>query len=292
MIFDERLSKLRKETGLNQKDFANDLKIDPSKYNKWENGKTVPDFATVIKLAKRFDVTVDYLVGNSDVKRWENADISEKTGLSEKAVEMLVGIESIQRTINKISAGELSRTSDLTAEKIGAQKVSEIMNSDMENDISFQTVLSEFIANNRFYDFFIELIDYSFDKILLDQYENILKAYFAKNIDNALIKKFYGSGSFDDFEDLGEIAQESAISVIEDHFTNSITGKLFKDQRSNGDHECLSFLFYKEVQKILDSLTMKYKEEIIDTKKYQLQLAKLSNDIDCTFKEIVSNFYE
>lgn len=93
MIFDERLTELRKETPFNQKDFANELGLEPSKYNKWENGKTVPDFETVITLAKYFNVTVDYLVGNSDVRKWENADIHEKTGLSEQAIEKIKTID-------------------------------------------------------------------------------------------------------------------------------------------------------------------------------------------------------
>lgn len=93
MIFDERLTELRKETPFNQKDFADKMGLEPSKYNKWENGKTVPDFETVIMLAKYFNVTVDYLVGNSDVRKWENADISEKTGLSEQAIERIKTID-------------------------------------------------------------------------------------------------------------------------------------------------------------------------------------------------------
>lgn len=93
MIFDERLTELRKETPFNQKDFANELGLEPSKYNKWENGKTVPDFETVITLAKYFNVTVDYLVGNSDVRKWENAGVNSELGLTDKSIEVIKGLK-------------------------------------------------------------------------------------------------------------------------------------------------------------------------------------------------------
>ncbi|MDP4119587.1 MAG: helix-turn-helix transcriptional regulator [Bacillota bacterium] len=90
MIFDERLTELRKAKGLSQKECALDLGMpDASKYNKWENGANRPDYETVCQLAKYFDVTTDYLLGASDCKNAENHDIHEETGLSEKAVETL-----------------------------------------------------------------------------------------------------------------------------------------------------------------------------------------------------------
>lgn len=72
MVFNERLAELRSKTGLSQKDFANKHDIEPSKYNKWENGKAVPDLTTICNLADIFDVSVDYLVGNSIYKKMLN----------------------------------------------------------------------------------------------------------------------------------------------------------------------------------------------------------------------------
>ena len=46
-----RLTKLRKERGISQKQCALDLGVDSSKYNKWENGKNRPDYDMVCKLA-------------------------------------------------------------------------------------------------------------------------------------------------------------------------------------------------------------------------------------------------
>lgn len=89
MIFDERLTELRKGLGVTQRNFALELDIEPSKYNKWENGKTVPDFDTVIKLANYFEVSVDYLVGNSDAKKSEDEKVIADLGLTNKSIETI-----------------------------------------------------------------------------------------------------------------------------------------------------------------------------------------------------------
>lgn len=77
MLFDKRLTELRKERGYNQKECANALKIDSSKYNKWENGKNCPDFETVCNLANFFNTTTDYLLGYSN-QRYKKEDKTEK----------------------------------------------------------------------------------------------------------------------------------------------------------------------------------------------------------------------
>ncbi len=77
MLFHERLTKLRKEGEFKQKECANALKIESSKYNKWENGKNCPDFETVCMLANFFNTTTDYLLGNSN-QRYKKEDKTEK----------------------------------------------------------------------------------------------------------------------------------------------------------------------------------------------------------------------
>lgn len=88
MLFDKRLSQLRKEKGISQKQCAAELGIESSKYNKWENGKNCPDYNTVCMLADFFDTTTDYLLGNSDeryknkkdnLKAWQNGVIAHVT---------------------------------------------------------------------------------------------------------------------------------------------------------------------------------------------------------------------
>lgn len=61
-----RLFELRKERGLSQRDMAVDFSVSQSTYNNWENARTQPSIEQLIAIARFFDVSVDYLVGNSD----------------------------------------------------------------------------------------------------------------------------------------------------------------------------------------------------------------------------------
>ncbi len=74
MTFNERLKELREEKKLNQRQAADALEVEPSKYNKWESGKNRPDFETLCKFAKFFNTTSDYLLGLSNVKHMEDDD--------------------------------------------------------------------------------------------------------------------------------------------------------------------------------------------------------------------------
>ena len=75
MVFSERLAKLRKEKGINQKQCAEALGEEPANYNKWESGKNRPDFETVCKIAKFYGTTVDYLFGLTELRYWQNLDL-------------------------------------------------------------------------------------------------------------------------------------------------------------------------------------------------------------------------
>lgn len=63
-----RLEELRTEIKMTKKEIADFLKIDQSTYGKYELGKREPDFATISKLADFFNVSVDYLLGRTDIK--------------------------------------------------------------------------------------------------------------------------------------------------------------------------------------------------------------------------------
>ena len=64
--FKERLKECRLEKGISRKQFANDLFVSERLISYWENGKRECDFDMLIKIAKYFNVSIDYLLGNSD----------------------------------------------------------------------------------------------------------------------------------------------------------------------------------------------------------------------------------
>lgn len=66
MEFSERLKDLRKQAHLTQVDVAEKLGISQPAYASWERGVKKPTQENLIKIAQILNVSVDYLVGNSD----------------------------------------------------------------------------------------------------------------------------------------------------------------------------------------------------------------------------------
>lgn len=68
-MFRIKLKELRESCGLSQYTFANKFGVAQSTVGSWEAGKREPNFDTMQKLADFFDVTVDFLLGRSDIKK-------------------------------------------------------------------------------------------------------------------------------------------------------------------------------------------------------------------------------
>lgn len=68
MEFSERLKNLRKQAGLTQVDVAGELGISQQAYASWERGVKRPTQENLVKIAQILNVSVDYLVGNSEEK--------------------------------------------------------------------------------------------------------------------------------------------------------------------------------------------------------------------------------
>lgn len=77
MSFSERLAELRNEKGLSQDAISAELGVSKNSIYYYENEKRVPDANTVIKFARFFDVTTDYLLGLEDVRTHDNSSLIE-----------------------------------------------------------------------------------------------------------------------------------------------------------------------------------------------------------------------
>lgn len=71
MKLSERLKELRKEKGLRQEHAAVALDISMSSYCLYEQGKREPTASVLWRMADYYDVTVDYLLGRSERRKFD-----------------------------------------------------------------------------------------------------------------------------------------------------------------------------------------------------------------------------
>ena len=61
-----RLKSVRKQRGISQLKLALDLHMNQNSISRYENGEREADYATLIKFADYFDVSIDYLLERTD----------------------------------------------------------------------------------------------------------------------------------------------------------------------------------------------------------------------------------
>ena len=64
MKLNEKLMKLRKERGLSQEEFGNEINVSRQAVSKWEAGTTKPDIEKIKEISNYFDVSFDYLLND------------------------------------------------------------------------------------------------------------------------------------------------------------------------------------------------------------------------------------
>ncbi|MFR5951407.1 MAG: helix-turn-helix domain-containing protein [Clostridia bacterium] len=90
----DRIKLLREEKHLRQEELAKDLSVAPSTIGMYETNKRQPNNDLIIKLAKYFNVSTDYLLGKSDIRNpeeqikqeFEFAYHKEMEGLSDEEI--------------------------------------------------------------------------------------------------------------------------------------------------------------------------------------------------------------
>jgi transcriptional regulator with XRE-family HTH domain len=93
-IFSVRVKDLREKSGLSMEQLATKLGVSKSRVNMWENNGTIPRRDVLIQLAKYFEVSTDYLLGNDD-----DSTISPTNAK----------LSSLQRNLGKLNEADLNR---------------------------------------------------------------------------------------------------------------------------------------------------------------------------------------
>lgn len=86
MIFSERLKLLREERELTQSDLAKKLNISRQSVSNYEKGTRFPnDSQLIIKIAQFFHVSIDYLMGASNIRlSFANKNVEKITKVKEE----------------------------------------------------------------------------------------------------------------------------------------------------------------------------------------------------------------
>lgn len=91
-MFPDRLKSLRKKAGLTQKEIAEKLNIKQQSYSRWENSTSKPSRKTLEILSNFFNVSTDYLLGNTNLKQKipEGEELEKEL---DRAIDNSVGFE-------------------------------------------------------------------------------------------------------------------------------------------------------------------------------------------------------
>lgn len=77
MSLGERISTIRKEKGLSQEAFGNELNVTRQTVSKWELDQAYPEVNKLIEISKKYNVSIEWLIGNQE-NRNSSDDLTEK----------------------------------------------------------------------------------------------------------------------------------------------------------------------------------------------------------------------
>lgn len=96
----KNLRKLRDETGITQKQLAEAIGVSQQSINKYENHSIEPDIDTMVRIADYFDTSVDYLIGNSLVRR--RIESVSHYDLNQEEEQLLLGYRQLTKKQRRI----------------------------------------------------------------------------------------------------------------------------------------------------------------------------------------------
>lgn len=96
MAYYQRLKDLREDMDLEQKDIARILGVSINQYGRYERGENDIRFEYIIKLSEYYNVSIDYIAGNTNFK-------NGKDSLSSNEVKVL----EVYHNLSDMEKGEL-----------------------------------------------------------------------------------------------------------------------------------------------------------------------------------------
>lgn len=91
-MFEDRLKKLRELSNLTQNELASKLGVTKQSVSNWENGNILPSIEMLVKIAKLFSVSTDYLLGMKTTSKTKSKE--EKTEFINKLLKLIDDFKS------------------------------------------------------------------------------------------------------------------------------------------------------------------------------------------------------
>lgn len=102
-ILQERLVELRTEKNLTQKELADEIGVSASAIGFWENGVNEPKANYVLALAKVFDVSTDYLLGNENESGFnKTAEVPKSRTYSREEIKLVDDYRTLNFACKKL----------------------------------------------------------------------------------------------------------------------------------------------------------------------------------------------
>lgn len=97
-MFPQRLKRLREEAHRTQDYIAKYVHVSPKTVGAWERGTRQPSIEAVKQLSKFFNVSTDYLLGNSDKRKYYDLTDKDREDIGVQVDRMLAGLSSDSET--------------------------------------------------------------------------------------------------------------------------------------------------------------------------------------------------
>lgn len=132
MEFNEKLIALRKEKGLSQESLGEKLNVARQTVSKWELGETTPEMDKLIKISEIFDISLDDLIKNTNIKQKEETNNTNTQKLAGmlitilKVIGIIIIIGIILSAIGTIFFTTVKNTKIVTEENVTYSSYGEI----------------------------------------------------------------------------------------------------------------------------------------------------------------------
>ncbi len=130
-MINERLRELRKSKNITQSELAQKMNVAKTTIAAYEQGKNEPSMSMLIKIANYFNVSTDYLLGNSDGRIISDQELYDRLGLTDEAICSLEHLSNLSKA-NEHNKKLLENVNALLSDFESLNAISDYLNSSME----------------------------------------------------------------------------------------------------------------------------------------------------------------